>query len=455
MAISPSSPSASQGKFSLLQEALVILGTAFLLLGYTQVYIYYPVLEFLVILFSLIAAGWLIFGQRAQTPALKWLLVWGLLFAINFFFSSDPRRSVEQILLYATGFFVFMLTYDLVSRGWPVKYFVRAILIAGSFVLALIAISLGSWYAQWLAIDPSKLIPSITYRPGLANIFAPFAYLVGLLALILGFYTTKKLHRTLYWVFTLFAFAILFVTSSRGGWLGLAAGLAFLFFFSLKKYALEWKKILSTVLSNKLLLSGAILAALLVITAGGYVLYRQSLQPTHGGLLSSRRDLWIPAIRAFLKNPVGGTGMFTYGSTFLEVNSVPRGDAYAHAHSIFMNTLGEMGLLGAGLLVFTWINRFKEHSEAPLSTRPAQTTLDPGSRSLFHRFFSPRTFRYANQRTGFIVEFGLHVGYCPGRTSNPTTPSQTQAPLVGGGAGIGLLVGLLGAPAFLFRHRKS
>ena len=99
-------------------------------------------------------------------------------------------------------------------------------------------------------------------------------------------------------------------------------------------------------------MTGIILLSLIFLSIIGYLLYKQAIHPTHGSIFNSRTVFWQIAISTFKENPLFGQGPFTYGSAFLAGKAAPPDMIWVHAHSILMNLLAEMGILGFGALLF-------------------------------------------------------------------------------------------------------
>ncbi len=68
--------------------------------------------------------------------------------------------------------------------------------------------------------------------------------------------------------------------------------------------------------------------------------------------VSSRDYLWVVAWKMFLAHPFVGNGPFTYVTQFVQTYSVPPNMMLPHAHNLYFNVLGEMGLLGFAAMCF-------------------------------------------------------------------------------------------------------
>ena len=211
----------------LLKETIVILVISLLLLviGYTHALIDLKILIIAASLWTIIALSWFFAGQHSPTPLKIPILIWVAVYTLTVIFSIDPRRSAGQMLIMSTSLFLFLLVYDLVSRGWSSRMFINGLLFAGSIITLAGLVNAAIWYRHWLIINPGDWLPSITYRPATANVLAPFNYLVVLIGITSIYFSKNRIYKLLIALLVLAAFLMLFLTSSRGGWLGAAAGL--------------------------------------------------------------------------------------------------------------------------------------------------------------------------------------------------------------------------------------
>ena len=329
-------------------------------IGYTHALIQYNVIIFGAMLWSVLVAAWLLAGQKAKTPFKIPVLLWLAAYTLSVIYSIDPRRSAGQMLIMSTSLFVFYLVYDLVQRGWRKELFTGGLIFSASLVTLWGVIDAASWYNQWLTVNPGQWIPTFIYRPANSNVWAPFMYLNVILCLSTVLDSTKNKRRFLFLIPVFISTFTLYLTSSRGGYLGLALGLLVLglwFVFQKKTQVLFiWKKIYS----NKILMIFLIIIAIGFSSLVGALVYKQSMHGSHGNIFTSRQTLWSTAINTFLAHPSFGQGPFTYGTAFMADYSIPPENVWAHAHSIPLNTLAETGLIGIGALLFLAFSYIKQ-----------------------------------------------------------------------------------------------
>jgi tetratricopeptide (TPR) repeat protein len=84
----------------------------------------------------------------------------------------------------------------------------------------------------------------------------------------------------------------------------------------------------------------------LMVAGAIWLGFRQLQHPSHGPILTARRDFWLTAWRTFQSSPLWGVGPFTYGTQYMKYYSVPPGSPFAHAHNYLFNLAVETGLIG-------------------------------------------------------------------------------------------------------------
>ncbi|NMC80602.1 MAG: O-antigen ligase family protein, partial [Chloroflexi bacterium] len=165
--------------------------------------------------------------------------------------------------------------------------------------------------------------------------------------------TRQMASRVFLSLWILSALGLLYLTSSRGGWLGTAAGLACLGMLAFRNFRSRWFSLWEWLRHRRALLSLLAVIALAGAAAVAYLLYRQAMQPTHGSLFGSRAEFWGPAWNAFLQSPLLGKGPYTFISLYLQANSVPPKLLFVYAHNIYLDVLSGSGILG--LAAFLWL----------------------------------------------------------------------------------------------------
>ncbi len=353
----------------ILQTSLGFLAGIYLLLlgGNTQGFINFSIQITSAVLVLVIFIIWMIKPTRFNPPLKIQIGIWVTVFLLTTFFSIDPRRSLDQFVLLSIGIFLFFLANTLANHHWNFSYISNGLLLCGLFFMAILWTDFLSWYLRWLNSFPGDWLPSFQYRPTSANIIAFNLNIFLFLALTQLFFKKSRLpQKAALGIYMGSVIFLLYLTSSRGGWLGTIAGsglLLILFFLNKKEIRLNIFRWLKNHSWSYFVLGLLIFTAAFIFLK---VVIAQSNHPTHGSILTSRSTFWNPAWQAFLKDPITGTGPFTFGSTYIRYNSVPNDVIYAHAHGTPVNILSEMGLLGLigalilwSSLLFALIRNFK------------------------------------------------------------------------------------------------
>jgi O-antigen ligase len=272
----------------------------------------------------LLAAGVLFTGRDVALtrPEALWLgafgllAVWTALSALWAPTAGPPVTEADRALLYAAALTAVVL---LGARG-ALPYAV----LAGAFVLS-----------AWALVDkvhggPARLEGPIGYTNGLGLVAA-----TGIL-LAVGLARRRPALLATLAVFV----PTLVLTYSRGSWLALAAGLLVLAALALR---------------DRPRLLVALGAVAVVVVVLGLVLAGHGSAPSSGtGRLSSlsgngRGDYWRAALDETRAHPLLGGGAGTWHRWWLARR--PDANGALDAHSLYLETLAELGPLGLALLV--------------------------------------------------------------------------------------------------------
>ncbi len=336
-------------------EAGLILALTYLLIFASphNVGLIYPVpVAITAGLLTVLVIGWLVLGQRG--PARLGLGVWVFLAAliVATVFSSDVRRSVPEVWLIGCMLFWMLLSAELTSRGVPAELIHKALLIVLGILSLLALLEIARWYQAWLVINPGQWMPSIQYRVTAPNLVAVLVNL-SLMLLIPRIVASRSwLQRALLGVWTLLLIILLYFTSSRGGWIGAAAGFAGLALALLYHNPAPWFARLRALVKKRWPIALAAVGVVGLIAVAAWVFIRQEALPTHAPFLQSRADFWIPAWNLFIGHPLTGNGPHTFVTAFLQRVSVPPNTIFNYAHNIYLDLLSGSGLLGLGGFIF-------------------------------------------------------------------------------------------------------
>jgi O-antigen ligase len=184
---------------------------------------------------------------------------------------------------------------------------------------------------------------------------------VSLFALIFFLNEPKKKIKFFYLAVFVICLAGLFITKSRGGYLGFAVGALYLFWINFRSI----KKFLITV---SVFLAGFL--GLIFVTKT-YSRFLDVFKVT--GTVSVRFQLWQKAWYLFLKSPIFGVGFGRFNdieaynyqrlkgipgilSVYIDSNFI---SSSSHAHNSYLQFLAETGIVGLGLLILFWVLCFR------------------------------------------------------------------------------------------------
>jgi putative inorganic carbon (hco3(-)) transporter len=141
----------------------------------------------------------------------------------------------------------------------------------------------------------------------------------------------ERLVKLLAITATSIALVALLLTQSRGGWFGAAVCLVVVVWFTTP----------GTLRLPFIIIGGAAAGAAVL----GLPFLHDRATSVDYSTLSSRLGLWSAALQLFLTSPIVGTGYGSYPLLYGDLFPLP-GAPFAQAHSLYLNTLAETGILG-------------------------------------------------------------------------------------------------------------
>jgi O-antigen ligase len=328
--------------YLLMEMLLIILGSYLLLVASTKTNQLNPTIVLINFILLILAAVFLIFFSRTESGLEIPLGIMMGIVLLTSFTSLDPRRSIAEFGLIATPITLFFIVKEAVHRKLPKELIIKSLLAVGGIFMIFSWQQTIGWYISWIKANPGMLIPNSNFRLNDPNLLAMLFNVWLMLAVARLMVSEKPAERWILGSYCLSCLGIIYFTSSRGGWLGTAAGLLCLglVYFRMKRD--QWFPVWEKFIKNRVLIGGSAIFLMAVGIMGGYLLIRQLTHPSHG----SRTEIWTPAIQAFLASPLLGKGPFTFISAFLQANSVPPMIPYDYAHSIYLDLLSGTGILG-------------------------------------------------------------------------------------------------------------
>jgi O-antigen ligase/tetratricopeptide (TPR) repeat protein len=344
-------------RFLFQQSAALLLLIYFALIGGSLSGLWFYKLRrlSLIILTVVVAVWWILWARRGfPFPRTRLDLVWLIFVLVQglaTLCSIDPRRGVMLLTLTVLYWLAFCVAVDLLRHYVPGALVFRTFLFVGVVLVAFGVLEFARWYRGWWDIGgwehplpPATVrVQSLASHPNMLvaymNVLFPFGVATWVVA-------KRWLARFALAMWLAAVLATIYMTSSRGGWLGTGAGLATLaLLFALdrrERMISLWRQLRR----RPVLVAVMGIPVLGVLAAGGFLLLRQASHPTHGPLFSSRQSIWAPVWATFAQFPISGAGPATYGTQSMQVNSIPPGTLYMHAHSFALNSLLESGLIG-------------------------------------------------------------------------------------------------------------
>jgi O-antigen ligase/tetratricopeptide (TPR) repeat protein len=288
---------------------------------------------------------------RPTTPLFWPVVIATGAYLLSFAFSQRPRLSLEPTIAGVGWAFGYLFISRLLREPW-FRTRVRVVLIAFAALVAVgyIVQVVIEWIRWWnligfLAVPPLR--PSFAgLWLGSPNLVATALLLVGPLAVVFAYQSTERR-----WPAAALSLAVLiaiFLSGSRGGWLGAAAGVgALVMLLGMRDGLRSLLRGFLQALRNRPI----VLASLVIATAGLIVLLPGVLRRFAGGGEGLRLDLWRSALTIFGDHPIVGAGPGTWVQLKVEANplGVPN-LILPHAHDLYVQAAAEAGLVGLAAL---------------------------------------------------------------------------------------------------------
>lgn len=372
------------------------------------------------------ARGALSISRRSSNAALAAIAV-AAVAALSAALSVHRGKSLET-MLNGLGILGLFLAAALLVRG---ARWIRAAAVIE--VLAAVPIALVG-IAQHFRPD---LLPAETSYPGRAlgpfhqpNRFGGFLIASIPLAVALAFAAQDRLLRVALLASVLLLALALVYTYSRGAWIGLGIGLAVLAAFLIRWPSLRPEPLLAAVaaaliLAPVLFALPSIAARLRPASSGGPA-WNLPIDPEREGSGAMRRAVWSGALAATAHRPVlgWGPGAFREGYDRSKSDTLKRLEAEGgrtadQAHSFYLETLAERGVLGlAALLLFAGVvlagGLAALGTGAPAEARLLSAGLLASLVALLAHAFLEDNLSFVPHGAIFAVNAGLLAAAAPG-----------------------------------------
>jgi O-antigen ligase len=366
-------------------------------------------------LLFLISSGvgvWAAYNQQAA-----WSKFWLLIGAVFLFYAlaGQPRKNLWPIIgfLGFSGLFVggyFLLTHDWGLLPAKIDFFNRMLL-------------------RWM-----ELRPAVDLKPLPANVAASLMAISTPLLVAWGahaFFRNSKDKLALAAIVAALVVVVLFLSTSRGAWLGLALALTIGLLVILSRLIARRSRYTpGLVLAVLFLTVSIIVGILIVIFPGGATTLIGSVQSAPG--TTDRYSLYISTINLIRDFPITGSGLASfaglYSHYFLGIPFffLPNG------HNVFLDVTLEQGPLGLIAFVMIFLGSFallargSEHDKGLLSeVSRSQLVLRLGIAAsmiimLVHGFL---------EDTVYYSQFALFLFALPGLTAATILPNVQTEPV--------------------------
>ena len=346
-----------------------------------------------------------IWRHRGRVLRPTWpVILWGAFVSIavaSTLWSFDPGVTVAGLDTIVGLYFVYV---GISVRSWKARnvQLLSVATVAGGVLASLVAIWQWTRGIGYLWMERASLVVSSTRRTD-PNDFAASLLLPFMLAL--AHVGREGRSKGVYWLGTTIIGLAVLLTGSRGGALALVAGAAVVATHLVR--GTSAKDLLRRAVPLILLVSGTAYVAWLLVPPS--IWNRFAVEQTLGSGANGRFLLWAFAIRAFLMRPWLGWGYDTFPvlsggmpADVVTVGIIP-GQV---AHSIYVQSMAELGILGATVLAAAIAAQYfelrKRSPRTPveigvLGALVAVAVVSAGLSSLYSKYF------WATQALGAIV----------------------------------------------------
>jgi tetratricopeptide (TPR) repeat protein len=335
---------------------VLTIALAFLLVTYDSCQIKITILQ---IGGAIILAAWL-FRSLQENKFTRQRLLWDLpvllylLWGIIVFLKTPYKNSISVVdefirLIYYTG--IYLAASDYFSQDRKMK-------ITANLLLVTVSCAILYGFMQYFGVDPFAWRGSFSIRVfstfGNPNFYAAFLVLTGPLILSYCFTTRNQTARVMYGILFAANTASLFMTGSKGGWLGIAGSI---FFFSMLmvRYVVHSRRL-------KIYLVTFTLAAILISAFG---VYRYSLKRQDSLLF--RLLTWRSTIHMIELNPITGNGLGTFRLIYpayrpreiFRIEGKHQTETQ-HPENEYLEIMNDQGLVGIGLYIWLLVTIFSK-----------------------------------------------------------------------------------------------
>jgi tetratricopeptide (TPR) repeat protein/O-antigen ligase len=351
------------------------------------------------IMLTWIVWKWLFDNKLLLTGVELYLGIFYLVMCLSTLFSQNTGLSLEKLIGISVYFLGIYLLIDLKRSPAIWQGLINAILITGSLSSLTMLYRTYFWVSRF-QLSLTELLSNPAYTLRLIPRLPDYNYLhpsvtAGYLILIipLGIYQFRQSKRIFWKVLNLLAIllnlAMLFLTRSRGGYLGLIGYLITLALIRNKSW-IAW-------LQDKKY-RAFLIGSLILITIAGSILFIFQIRGfsfTEQNMLI-RYQGWLTSLRIIRDYPLLGSGLGTFGEIYLNTRD-PAIDpsTLIHAHNQLLQITVELGLLGLITFLLVFWKFFHNITKQKISPQ-IHTTAIPALTGIFCVLLPDAIFTSAN-----------------------------------------------------------
>ena len=315
-----------------------------------------------------------------RSPLLIPLLLFVGWAAVTMLWAPDLTFGLPEVIKWVEIILVMLLAIDVAQRRgaqW---------ILTGVFATATLQALVGIYEARLRGVGPLGFqLSQGVYRAygtfeqpnpfaGFVGMVLPIALMVtayfvvraahSLLARSLARFTHDAVRLALYAVITILLAAGLYLSFSRGAWLGAAAAIGAVIIFAPRQLWIG------------LALGAAALIGLIALSSAGLLPSAINERLADAGTLFDIRDVrgvpindanyalierqahWQAALNMLTDHPWTGVGFSNYQPVYEQYRLLNWPMPLGHAHNIYLNVAAETGLIGLGLYLLLWISIF-------------------------------------------------------------------------------------------------
>ncbi|NWG16365.1 MAG: O-antigen ligase family protein [Chloroflexi bacterium] len=339
------------------RAVVILLCSIILIIGATFNSILNPELgAFVLAVMTLTAAGWWLWRRRRgwrwfRAPLDAAFALWALAFGLALLANLDAWRRIAIGLWYVGVYVgVWYVLLDALANGGIRREMLADGVLVGGAVVNLFGVT---QVAAWAGAFGLERLPRPVSVFGNPNFLGAFLVVLIPLALSRAAASRSRVIRVALGFYVLLSLALLFLTFSRGAWVGLAAGGALWLWLMLRaggQFSLRsWWRVQPGGLKAVWLAGGA---AALIAAALASILLIRSLTAA-GRDVGLRTELYAAAAQLFAEKPLTGHGLFTYGRGLVRLPGIEPDKPHSHAHNIVLQIAAETGLPGLAALAVT------------------------------------------------------------------------------------------------------